>query len=157
MKYNRYCLTIIQYILTCWIVFVTALVYEILYQKVFGELDRKCNTGKGPKQNPGNDVNNVMTNYYQNGLTEDDAFKEDNEDNSGWTEVVRGRSNKGMSYIVESIMHNHYFCFMMLLVLRILWNKGYNMPWLFLTHIFSYLCGSVNFSRNRNINIYIGE
>lgn len=74
--------------------------YEILYQKVFGELDRKCNTSKGPKQNHGNDVNSVMTNYYQNGLTEDDAFKEDNEDNSGWTEVVRGRSNKGISYLM---------------------------------------------------------
>jgi len=40
-------------------------------------------------------VNNVMTNYYQNGLTEDEAFKEDSEDNAGWTEVVRGRSSKG--------------------------------------------------------------
>ena len=78
------------------ICFVTALVYEILYQKVFAELDRSYNSSKGPKQNPGNDVNSVMTNYYQNGLTEDDAFKEDNEDNSGWTEVVRGRSNKGI-------------------------------------------------------------
>lgn len=77
------------------ICFVTALVYEILYQKVFLELDRKDNSSKGPKQNPGKDVNNVITNYYQNGLTEDDAFKEDSEDNSGWTEVVRGRSNKG--------------------------------------------------------------
>lgn len=76
------------------ICFVTALVYEILYQKVFLELDRKDNSSKGPKQNPAKDVNNVMTNYYQNGLTEDDAFKEDSEDNSGWTEVVRGRSNK---------------------------------------------------------------
>lgn len=70
--------------------------YEILYQKVFAELDRKYNTSKGPKQNPANDVNSVITNYYQNGLTEDDAFKEDSEDNAGWTEVVRGRSNKGI-------------------------------------------------------------
>ena len=80
------------------ICFVTALVYEILYQKVFSELDRKYTSSKGPKQNPASDVNNVMTNYYQNGLTEDDAFKEDSEDNSGWTEVVRGRSNKGAVY-----------------------------------------------------------
>ena len=40
-------------------------------------------------------MNSVMTNYYQNGLGEDDTFKEDSEDNSGWTEVVRGRSSKG--------------------------------------------------------------
>ena len=73
--------------------------YEILYQKVFTELDRKDNTSKGPsKQNPTNDVNSVMTSYYQNGLGEDDTFKEDNEDNAGWTEVVRGRSNKGIVY-----------------------------------------------------------
>ena len=69
--------------------------YEILYQKVFTELDRKYNSSKGPKQNPANDVNSVTASYYQNGLTEDDAFKEDSEDNAGWTEVIRGRSHKG--------------------------------------------------------------
>ncbi len=74
---------------------VTALMYEILYQKVFTELDRKYNTRKGPAQTPANDANSTMTSYYQNGLGEDDTFKDDGEDNAGWTEVVRGRSNKG--------------------------------------------------------------
>lgn len=37
-----------------------------------------------------------MINYYQNGLIEDDVFKEDSEDNFGWIEVVRGRFNKGI-------------------------------------------------------------
>ena len=69
------------------------MVYEILYQRVFSELDKKENSVKGSKQNPPNDLN-VMP-FYPNGLGGDDSFKEDNEDNSGWTEVVRGRSSKG--------------------------------------------------------------
>lgn len=81
------------YFLIC---FVIVLVYEILYQKVFLEFDRKDNFSKGFKQNLVKDVNNVMINYYQNGLIEDDVFKEDSEDNFGWIEVVRGRFNKGI-------------------------------------------------------------
>ena len=50
---------------------------------------------KGSKHNPSTDMNNMMTTSYQNGLGEDDTFEDDIEDNSGWTEVVRGRSNKG--------------------------------------------------------------
>ena len=79
------------------ICFVTALVYEILYQKVFSELDRRENSMKQTqsKHNRTADLNSVMTAYYQNGLAEDDGFKDDSEDNSGWTEVVRGKSSKG--------------------------------------------------------------
>ena len=76
--------------------------YEILYQRVFTELDRKYNNSKGPIQNAASDVNSVMTNYYQNGLGDDDTFKDESEDNAGWTEVVRGRSNKGIVYIMYS-------------------------------------------------------
>lgn len=66
-----------------------SLVYELLYQNVFGELDRKC----GSRQNSPGDVNNMGTaNFYQNGLGDEDSFKEDGEDNTGWTEVVRGKS-----------------------------------------------------------------
>lgn len=67
---------------------------------MFSELDRKENSVKGPKQNPPNDLNNVMA-YYQNGLEDDDSFKEDKEDNSGWTEVVRGRSSKGKTDLIN--------------------------------------------------------
>lgn len=69
--------------------------YEILYQNVFGELDRK----HGSKQNSAGDLNNLVPNYYQNGLGDDDSFKEDGEDNSGWVEVVRGRSGKGTLHL----------------------------------------------------------
>jgi len=77
--------------------FCQSLVYEILYQKVFAELDRKEHAMKGSKHNPSTDMNNMMTTSYQNGLGEDDTFEDDIEDNSGWTEVVRGRSNKAKS------------------------------------------------------------
>lgn len=72
-----------------------SMVYEILYQRVFSELDRKENL-RGSKHNQSTDMNSMMA-LYQNGLGEDDSFKEDSEDNSGWTEVVRGRSNKAKS------------------------------------------------------------
>jgi len=77
-------------------------VYEILYQKVFAELDRKEHAVKGSKQHPSTDLNNMMTTFYQNGLGEDDTFEDDIEDNSGWTEVVRGRSNKGKCGLTSS-------------------------------------------------------
>ena len=47
------------------------------------------------KQNPARDQGNIVLDIYQNGLGEGDNFNDDIEDNSGWTEVVRGRSNKG--------------------------------------------------------------
>ena len=66
--------------------------YEILYQRVFSELDRRENSFK---QNLTPDTNNVSTTFYQNGFGEDDgAFKDDGEDNTGWTEV-KSRSSKG--------------------------------------------------------------
>ena len=72
----------------------TALMYEILYQRVFSELDRRENSFK---QNLTPDTNNVSTTFYQNGFGEDDgAFKDDGEDNTGWTEV-KSRSSKGRS------------------------------------------------------------
>lgn len=80
---------------------ITAMVYEILYQRVFSELDRKENL-KGSKHNQSTDMNSMMA-LYQNGLGEDDSFKEDSEDNNGWTEVVRGRSNKGKSYLMSEL------------------------------------------------------
>ena len=89
----------------CFIFFVTALVYEILYRRVFSELDRKENSFKGCKQNPTTDMDSMMTAFYQNGLEDDNAFKEDSEDNSGWTEVVRGRSSKG-----KQLRHQPHVC-----------------------------------------------
>ena len=66
--------------------------YEILYQRVFSELDRRENSFK---QNLTPDTNNVSATFYQNGFGEDDgAFKDDGEDNTGWTEV-KSRSSKG--------------------------------------------------------------
>ena len=73
-------------------IIVSALVYEILYQKVFSELDRRDNLARSPRGNPLPDLNNMS--YYQNGLMEDESLKDDTEDNSGWTEV-RSRSSKG--------------------------------------------------------------
>lgn len=75
------------------------MVYELLYQNVFGELDRKC----GSRQNSPGDLNSMgTTNFYQNGLGDEGSFKEDGEDNSGWTEVVRGKG-KGMLLLKTSI------------------------------------------------------
>lgn len=71
-----------------------SLVYEILYQKVFSELDRRDNLARSPRGNPPPDLNNMS--YYQNGLMEDESLKDDTEDNSGWTEV-RSRSSKAKS------------------------------------------------------------
>lgn len=71
-----------------------SLMYEILYQRVFSELDRRENSFK---QNLTPDTNNVSTTFYQNGFGEDDgAFKDDGEDNTGWTEV-KSRSSKAKS------------------------------------------------------------
>ena len=71
---------------------------------MFSELDRNENSVKGSKQNPSNDMSNVMA-FYQNGLGDDDSFKEDNEDNSGWTEVVRGRSSKGKTDLLTERLY----------------------------------------------------
>ena len=73
--------------------FLAALVYGILYQKVFAELDKRENSAKSSKSNPPADMTSPMV-FYQNGLREEDSFKDEAEDNSGWTEV-KSRSSKG--------------------------------------------------------------
>ncbi|XP_015749321.1 PREDICTED: OTU domain-containing protein 4-like [Acropora digitifera] len=72
-----------------------SLVYGILYQKVFAELDKRENSAKSSKSNPPADMTSPMV-FYQNGLREEDSFKDEAEDNSGWTEV-KSRSSKAKS------------------------------------------------------------
>lgn len=66
---------------------------------MFSELDKRENSGRSSKSNPPVDVNS-SGGFYQNGLREEDSFKDDTEDNSGWTEV-KSRSSKG------EIIHLH--------------------------------------------------
>ncbi|XP_067040248.1 uncharacterized protein [Acropora muricata] len=75
--------------------FCQSLVYGILYQKVFAELDKRENSAKSSKSNPPADITSPIV-FYQNGLREEDSFKDEAEDNSGWTEV-KSRSSKAKS------------------------------------------------------------
>ena len=60
---------------------------------MFAELDKRENSAKSSKSNPPADITSPMV-FYQNGLREEDSFKDEAEDNSGWTEV-KSRSSKG--------------------------------------------------------------
>ena len=60
---------------------------------MFAELDKRENSAKSSKSNPPADITGPIV-FYQNGLREEDSFKDEAEDNSGWTEV-KSRSSKG--------------------------------------------------------------
>ena len=66
---------------------------------MFSELDKREHSARSSKSNPPVGMNSSVG-FYQNGLREEDSFKDDTEDNYGWTEV-RGRSSKG------EIIHLH--------------------------------------------------
>lgn len=68
---------------------------------MFAELDKRENSAKSSKSSPPADMTSPMV-FYQNGLREEDSFKDEAEDNSGWTEV-KSRSSKG------EIIHLHQF------------------------------------------------
>ena len=73
--------------------FFSALVYELLYKRVFPELDRKDHSRKGGVQTP-EPLMGLSVDLYENGNMPDEFRENGNDDNDGWTEV-KSRSQKG--------------------------------------------------------------
>jgi hypothetical protein len=90
------------------IFFFTAIIFEMLYNKVFIELDKKQSSKKGKPKGPTNmenNRNNEKSNIEwvnQNGCTSDETDTLENSgDDDGWTEVKSKARGKGV--------RQHYF------------------------------------------------